>query len=634
MLVKYKDLKKIIGENHKDVAGLCIQCRIPGEQLSFTNQYKEFEGVKEFQLSFAKYLENVLPEPNNPVPTTLMITNTLCGHEAISRLQIVPDAACQWMTVHSGEFWLIMAPPKKENIEYAEFFREKTELEFSQLFKIESLIGARFSKLRTGDTVFIPGGWLAAWVTGSAKSTGDVSQTTAEFLHTLPHRCSQGSFYANTLLKMKPDTLLLAKHSRPYPDDIPHMALEEFVHATLLDTTAQFESQTLAYEAMMKIPQFCYIAASVSDEDQNTVFSLKANYVETKSFLASTDNRGILSWTEDEKSYMQRRVQKALEIVHKTTGEFREDEKSLSILSNSFISNNLLPFEIETSQELVKKPMNDNDSLPVIHSPASDDSWCLIPHSTVSSMVSEEQHQCSGNYTCSYSETADASAFVDELVKSNNASDRKHQTTMPRGHCVKFETNKSVVESKESPYRSIGPGHELQGKESTSSSCSHALTKKSVRYDPSSATSPLPGSGRRKRPNYRRTGTSTLTKQILLPKRQRTYNFAHQTTCHLCGNLRSGCFKCPKCPKVFCTCCTEKKLYEHGEASFTDGCPGCRGFCCCSQKSTGCSNLFHCYRKCPLTKKGKRPRVKVDTARYEKCTEMAEYLVAQSEGIQ
>lgn len=78
----------------------------------------------------------------------------------------------------------------------------------------------------------------------------------------------------------------------------------------------------------------------------------------------------------------------------------------------------------------------------------------------------------------------------------------------------------------------------------------------------------------------------------------------HRASCHRCGNLRKKNVRCPQCPHIFCQKCAEKMLEEHGEHIFVDGCPVCKEQCCCGKNRTMlCTRKFHCYKKCPSTKK-------------------------------
>ncbi|TMW62298.1 hypothetical protein Poli38472_009791 [Pythium oligandrum] len=78
----------------------------------------------------------------------------------------------------------------------------------------------------------------------------------------------------------------------------------------------------------------------------------------------------------------------------------------------------------------------------------------------------------------------------------------------------------------------------------------------------------------------------------------------HRASCHRCGNLRKKNVRCPKCPHIFCQKCAEKMLEEHGEGVFVEGCPVCKELCCCGKnRSMMCPRKFHCYKKCPATKR-------------------------------
>lgn len=43
-------------------------------------------------------------------------------------------------------------------------------------------------------------------------------------------------------------------------------------------------------------------------------------------------------------------------------------------------------------------------------------------------------------------------------------------------------------------------------------------------------------------------------------------------------------------------------IIEHGQNIFINGCPVCKLVCCCADKSSSCTRMHHCYKKCPRTK--------------------------------
>ncbi|GMF51849.1 unnamed protein product [Phytophthora fragariaefolia] len=78
----------------------------------------------------------------------------------------------------------------------------------------------------------------------------------------------------------------------------------------------------------------------------------------------------------------------------------------------------------------------------------------------------------------------------------------------------------------------------------------------------------------------------------------------HRASCHRCGNLRKKNVRCPVCPHIFCAKCADKMIEEHGDRIFENGCPVCKELCCCGKnRTTRCSRKFHCYKKCPSTKR-------------------------------
>ena len=77
-------------------------------------------------------------------------------------------------------------------------------------------------------------------------------------------------------------------------------------------------------------------------------------------------------------------------------------------------------------------------------------------------------------------------------------------------------------------------------------------------------------------------------------------------TCHRCGNVRKNIVDCSVCLQVYCAACAAK--YEaHSTVGFKfkqgSGCPVCLSLCCCSNpKGSTCRYLFHCYRRCEMSR--------------------------------
>ena len=88
----------------------------------------------------------------------------------------------------------------------------------------------------------------------------------------------------------------------------------------------------------------------------------------------------------------------------------------------------------------------------------------------------------------------------------------------------------------------------------------------------------------------------------------------HRKACHRCGNMRKNMGTCSelRCPHVFCISCHRKLIQCYGPGAFINGCPVCKNFCCCADKSRMCEKAHHCYRKCPVSRDKHRARMKKD----------------------
>ena len=88
-------------------------------------------------------------------------------------------------------------------------------------------------------------------------------------------------------------------------------------------------------------------------------------------------------------------------------------------------------------------------------------------------------------------------------------------------------------------------------------------------------------------------------------------------SCHRCGNIRKNCRKCPSCPHIICKNCVLKMtaMYDHNGFNATS-CPVCAFLCCCNSKSAQCTNKYHCYRKCPVSRSNRKRQPQKSFTRY------------------
>lgn len=124
----------------------------------------------------------------------------------------------------------------------------------------------------------------------------------------------------------------------------------------------------------------------------------------------------------------------------------------------------------------------------------------------------------------------------------------------------------------------------------------------------------IPGNDTDSSKNVKEENDSTLsdngTEQLqldmisLLPDSDCVPSTKHRASCHRCGNLRKKIKCCTNCPHVFCQKCAEKMINEHGANIFLGGCPVCKEVCCCGKnRNADCPKKYHCYKKCPSTKR-------------------------------
>lgn len=99
---------------------------------------------------------------------------------------------------------------------------------------------------------------------------------------------------------------------------------------------------------------------------------------------------------------------------------------------------------------------------------------------------------------------------------------------------------------------------------------------------------------------------NNLSNSLVPPPKENHSSFTRKS-CHRCGNIRKNCRKCQNCPHIICKNCVLKMAVMFKKEAFNaHSCPVCALRCCCSNKSHECTNKYHCYRKCPVSRLNRR----------------------------
>ncbi|OWZ05000.1 hypothetical protein PHMEG_00022993 [Phytophthora megakarya] len=476
---------------------------------------------------------------------------------------IAPGGQCTWLSVSGGELWVYLIPPTTANLCIYRDWKNGSGLESAFLAeRVEKCIKC---VLNASSTLLVPAGWIFARYAGGVQS------------------CSVfGGLFACT------------------------SAMEAHVRAVLLelqhDTLAQYWSETtsgwLKVDANVQLwTAVCYYVrqllmvnsgmnAQVSDQDRRALQRALPRLREWSALPASLKSVDGITWTPSSQREAQAtvgRLEQALSATCLSTHNLDDLQPTTGMGNDS-----KLP------------PISPNEAT-YIYSAAS------IPDSEIGPPWGSSSTAFDSNNTNSFSSSAPMGPLWSNYdpIQQHQHHQQEHlvistqnQPFLNNDPTLHQSPNQNLLDYGGADYgymREPGMGGN-EGYMSASGS-QHGLGLDGLSSLPTvsshSLVAPLAHTGAGfEQPRLDSNGNYV---DILM---------RHRASCHRCGNLRKKNVRCPVCPHIFCAKCAEKMVEEHGDRIFENGCPVCKELCCCGKnRTTRCTRKFHCYKKCPSTKR-------------------------------
>ncbi|GMF32991.1 unnamed protein product [Phytophthora lilii] len=481
------------------------------------------------------------------------------GTNAYLDFTIAPGGQCTWLSVSAGELWVYLVPPTTANLEVYRDWRSNPD--FATAFLPERVDKCIRCVVSAGSTLLVPAGWMYARFAGGVQS------------------CSlfHGFFACTAAMESQLGVVML-----------------EMQHDTLAQYWNETTSGWLAVNANVQLwTAVCYYVrqllmsnngmnASVSDQDRRSLNRALSRLREWSELPASLKSVDGITWTPSSQ-------QEAQAIV----GRLEQALVSTCLPTHSL--DELQPTTGLASEKL--PPISPNEAT-YIYSAAS------APDSVGSSWGASSAGFDSNN----------SSNFASSTPMWSHYDPIQHQQ---QDHLVNSTQDQPYLHGdpslqQQSPIQNL-PGYDggNYGYLPTSSAGmgSHGAY---MATSGSQAGLGLEGLGALGSVSHSLGATmapAVAGSNFQQPRLDSNGNYVdmlmrHRASCHRCGNLRKKNVRCPVCPHIFCAKCAEKMIEEHGDRIFENGCPVCKELCCCGKnRTTQCSRKFHCYKKCPSTKR-------------------------------
>ncbi|ETM42308.1 hypothetical protein L914_12022 [Phytophthora nicotianae] len=459
---------------------------------------------------------------------------------------IAPGGQCTWLSVSSGELWVYLIPPTSNNFEaYRDW---KNDPDFATAFLAERVDKCIKCVVSTGSTLLVPAGWIFARFAGGVQS------------------CSlfHGFFACTSAMDAQLSVVLL---------EMQHDALAQYWSETTAGWLSVDANVQLWTAVCYYVRQLLMINngmnAQVSDLDRRALQRALPRLREWSALPASLKSVSGITWTPSSQREAQAivgRLEQALAATCLPTHSL-DDLQPTSGLGNDSKLPPISPNEATYIYSAASVPDSMSGSPWVATSTGFDST--NAPMGTMWSNFDPTHHHHQQDHL-----------VISTQNQPYSNSDPSFQQHSP---------NQNLPGYGSSDYGYL-PG--MAGSERYIEAGSHDLGLEGL--------SSIAASGQ--------LGTPMAT-SFQQPRVDSNGNYVdmlmrHRASCHRCGNLRKKNVRCPVCPHIFCAKCAEKMVEEHGEHIFEGGCPVCKELCCCGKnRTTRCTRKFHCYKKCPSTKR-------------------------------
>ncbi|KAK1940586.1 Lysine-specific demethylase 7B [Phytophthora citrophthora] len=505
---------------------------------------------------------NCLMESNNGEENLRNTANgnvfgTFLEANAFLDFTLAPGGQCTWLSVSGGELWVYLIPPT--SAAFDAYRAWKCDPDFATAFLAERVEKCIKCVVSAGSTLLVPAGWTFARYAGGAQS------------------CSlfHGFFACTSAIEGQLGVVLL---------EMQHDALAEYWRETssgwlTVDANVQLWTAVCYYVRQLLMGNNG-MTAQVSDLDRRALQRAFPRLREWSALPASLKSVNGITWTPSSQREAQAivgRLEQAIAATCLPTHNL-DDLQPTSGLGND----SKLP------------PISPNEAT-YIYSAAS------VPDGVSSPW---------GSTSTGFDSTSTNNFSSSTPMWSNYDPMQQHQQHQP-DHLV-ISTQNQPYPNSDPSFQQHSPNQNLpeygaeygylsggmsEGFMATSNQ--HNLGLEGLGTLGGVASHPLNSS---MTPSVEATGFQQ-------PRLDSNGNYVdmlmrHRASCHRCGNLRKKNIRCPVCPHIFCAKCAEKMIDEHGERIFENGCPVCKELCCCGKnRTTNCTRKFHCYKKCPSTKR-------------------------------
>uniref|UniRef100_A0AAV1VGB1 RING-type domain-containing protein n=1 Tax=Peronospora matthiolae TaxID=2874970 RepID=A0AAV1VGB1_9STRA len=471
---------------------------------------------------------------------------------------LAPGGQCMWLSVSAGELGVYLIPPSTVNYQVYQAWKHDQDGATGCLVeRVDTCIKCSVS---TGSTLLIPAGWIFARYAGGVQS------------------CSlfYGFFTCISAMAAQLGVVLL---------EMQHETLVHYWHHTTsgwssVDVNAQLWTALRFYWNQLLL-MHNGLDVQVSDQDRQALQRAIPRLREWSAHPASLKSTDRTTWvpsSQHEAQAIVDRVEQALAAIDLLTHNAEEDSQLTAHLGSDS-----------------KLPTISLNEASYIYSAASE------PDSDSGSVWATSSAGFDGSITSNFSSLAPMGtmwASFDPLQQQlRSTSNQPYVSNSPRCQDRVPRNDSPHYDSASCGYKSPKPGREgSTGILMPTSRSKQGLS--SIRGIPTypvdaantSVTSAV-GS------NFHQLQSNCNMDYVDMLKQ-------HRASCHRCGNLRKKNVWCPTCPHIFCARCADKMHEEHGDRVFENGCPVCKELCCCGKNRTlSCLRMFHCYKKCPSTKR-------------------------------